>query len=100
MFPLPRWLAWATALYVSVMLILFFGSATARADSWDCSPRSEKHVTEHGGFRADSMWHVAHGELPTCEPKSADRKGSHKDSRKNEDEKDSKSKFCRKHWFC
>lgn len=46
------------------------------------------------------MWHVAHGELPTCEPKSAGRERSHDDPRKKEDEKDSKSKFCRKHWFC
>ncbi|AXC33344.1 hypothetical protein SEA_DUBLIN_70 [Mycobacterium phage Dublin] len=97
---LQRWIAWFIAIYLVGLMIVFFGNTTARADEWDCTPRSEKHVTEHGGLRADSIWHVAHGELPTCEPKSAGRERSHDDSRKKEDEKDSKSKFCRKHWFC
>lgn len=35
-----------------------------------CEFRSDYHASQHGGRLADSAWHVAHGELPTCEPKN------------------------------
>ncbi len=31
-----------------------------------CAERSAAHIAEHGGLYADSAWHVANGELPTC----------------------------------
>lgn len=32
-----------------------------------CEPRSASHIYSHGGIDADSAWHVAHGELPSCD---------------------------------
>jgi hypothetical protein len=61
-----------------------------------CEFRSAKHVAEHGGLAADSAWHVANGELPTCDPDSKQRaKRSDGDGGK-----DKKSRFCRKRWWC
>lgn len=47
-----------------------------------CEVRSIAHTAEHGGLWADSAWHVARGELPTCE-RSSDTGSS---SRSNRDD--------------
>jgi hypothetical protein len=45
-------------------------SAPAQATA-GCEPRSAKHTSEHGGLIADSAWHVARGERPTCNNESS-----------------------------
>lgn len=66
-----------------------------------CEHRSAVHVAEHGGLAADSAWHVAHGDLPTCDT-SASEPYTHErlDSSSDEKGKGKKSRFCRRHWFC
>lgn len=49
-----------------------------------CEPRSAAHVYEHGGITADSAWHVAHGELPSCDFSRESRGDS--DRRQSDDE--------------
>lgn len=34
----------------------------------DCVHRGEAHIERHGGLAEDNRWHIAHGELPTCDP--------------------------------
>ena len=81
------------AVIVVVSTVLSPSVATA---SVGCEYRSAKHVAEHGGLAADSAWHVAHGELPTCDPDGQDRaKRSSGDG-----DRDKKSRFCRKRWWC
>jgi len=63
-----------------------------------CEHRSSRHISEHGGLAADSAWHVAHGQLPTC-GQEASRQRAEDGSRKSE-ERDRKSRFCRKRWWC
>lgn len=68
-----------------------------------CEPRSAAHAAEHGTtVAADSRYHVARGELPTCEAQSQSRdsgsSSSSNGSYSNEDE--GKSRYCRKRWFC
>lgn len=58
-----------------------------------CEVRSSAHIAEHGGFYADSAYHIQHGELPTCNPDSSARQGDNTD-------RDSKSRYCRKKWYC
>lgn len=58
-----------------------------------CEVRSAAHSAEHGGLAADSAWHVAHGQLPTCE-------GSDPEHHEDNDSDESKSRYCRKHWYC
>ncbi|AQT28478.1 site-specific recombination directionality factor RDF [Mycobacterium phage Pistachio] len=64
-----------------------------------CEYRSAAHIAEHGGFAADNAWHIAHGDLPTCDPEP--ERGSVQPSTDNyQDRDEGKSRFCRKHWFC
>lgn len=59
-----------------------------------CEVRSDAHVAEHGGFYADSAYHIQHGELPTCN-------GSQDSARQGgDDHRDKKSRHCRKNWYC
>lgn len=60
-----------------------------------CTYRSDTHISAHGGLKADSAYHVMHGELPTCDQE----KESDRDNEKKKD-RDKKSRFCRKRWFC
>ncbi|AGK86110.1 hypothetical protein SEA_KERBEROS_83 [Mycobacterium phage Kerberos] len=61
-----------------------------------CEYRSAAHIAEHGGFAADNAWHIAHGDLPTCDTDSnAARRGDDRN-----DDRDKKSRFCRKRWWC
>lgn len=67
-----------------------------------CEHRSAAHAAEHGTtVEADSRWHVARGELPTCmsEPAS-NTSDTGKSERFDDRDKDRKSRYCRKHWFC
>lgn len=66
------------------------------ADAMPCAHRSAAHVAEHGGTAADSRYHLAQGELPTCgDEASSARENNHRDK-----DDDGKSRFCRRHWFC
>ncbi|QFG12584.1 hypothetical protein PBI_TOAKA_85 [Mycobacterium phage Toaka] len=58
-----------------------------------CEVRSAAHIAEHGGLLADSSYHVQHGELPTCDTSDQARQG-------DEPQRDKKSRFCRKKWYC
>ncbi|ASR77186.1 site-specific recombination directionality factor RDF [Mycobacterium phage MyraDee] len=65
-----------------------------------CERRSAAHIAEHGGIKADSAWHIAHGERPTCDDeKPRAHEGSGKDKDRDKDD-DRKSRFCRTHWYC
>lgn len=33
-----------------------------------CEYRAPSHYEAHGGLKADSLWHMQQGELPTCNP--------------------------------
>jgi len=61
--------------------VMFGGMAAAPAAeaSPGCAHRSAVHVAEHGGHAADSRWHVAHGDLPTCDPDSSGARSSDDD---------------------
>lgn len=48
-----------------------------------CEVRSDAHSAEHGGVYADSAWHVAHGERPTCNG-SSNSGGSSRESYDND----------------
>jgi hypothetical protein len=61
-----------------------------------CEHRSEAHVADHGGLAADSAWHVANGQLPTC----GDGGGSTQRAEEPRDSDEGKSRYCRKRWFC
>ncbi|QJD52044.1 hypothetical protein PBI_MK4_72 [Mycobacterium phage MK4] len=68
-----------------------------------CEYRSAAHIAEHGGLKADSAWHVAHGDRPTCDPdRHSDESTVVKTPTNNDSDRDEgkKSRFCRKHWFC
>lgn len=74
------------------------GMASAPADAAPCEHRSAAHVAEHGGLAADSAYHVAHGELPTCG--NGERKASSETKNNDKPKSDDKSRYCRKHFFC
>lgn len=54
-------------LWALLIVGIMFTLAEANADP-ACERRSAAHVAEHGGIAADSAYHVAHGQLPTCNP--------------------------------
>ncbi|UVF60947.1 hypothetical protein SEA_FAYELY_85 [Mycobacterium phage Fayely] len=62
-----------------------------------CEVRSDAHVAEHGGLTADNSYHIQHGELPTCNgsEQTATQGGDSTDN-----DRDNKSRYCRKHWYC
>ena len=67
-----------------------------------CEVRSEAHIERHGGLAADSAWHVANGERPTCGQEGAVKAPERAvdESFDNERGDESKSRFCRRKWFC
>lgn len=69
-----------------------------------CEHRSAAHIAKHGGLRADSAWHVANGELPTCDPGESYRDSLKSEFGESSSETDKnterKSRYCRKRWFC
>ena len=80
------------------------GIGTAQAVPLTCEHRSAAHVKDHGGLAEDSAWHVAHGELPTCgeEQSSETRTGQDEGFKTEQDNQpdESKSRYCRQHWYC
>lgn len=86
------------ALPALVFWLLVFAAIiwASDSDAAPCEHRSAAHIAEHGGLAADSAWHVAHGDLPTCGEASstADR-----DTNRDNDN-EGKSRYCRKHWIC
>lgn len=83
-------MALAAGLVVAVSPFSGYGLAAAAPL---CEVRSDAHIAEHGGFYADSAYHVTHGELPTCNGTDSARQGDKPND-------DSKSRYCRKHWYC
>lgn len=73
-----------------------------------CEHRSAAHIAEHGGLKADSAWHIAHGDLPTCddsrdEQRRDDTKVSapqQSNDKQRDNDRDKKSRWCREHWYC
>lgn len=67
-----------------------------------CEHRSAAHIERHGGLTADSAWHVRHGQRPTCGADEASRDGGPKASAGKDKgkDRDRKSRFCRKRWWC
>ncbi|ARQ94672.1 membrane protein [Mycobacterium phage Journey13] len=61
-----------------------------------CEYRSQAHIAEHGGFNADNAWHIARGQLPSCD--ESPRREARQDNNDRRD--DGKSRFCRKRWYC
>lgn len=78
------------ALVVVGAFVVQVSVAEAKADVL-CEHRSAAHEAEHGGHEADNAWHIAHGDLPTCDDGS-----SHSEQRHDDD----KSRYCRRHFFC
>lgn len=75
------------AVLVAVVLwALVMGTPVANASPL-CEYRSSVHVSEHGGLAADSAWHVAHGDLPTCDSQQSE-------PRHTEDQDGDNDRFC------
>lgn len=89
MFALPvGLLIWAAIISAAVALASKSDAAPL------CEVRSSAHIAEYGGLWKDSAEHVARGELPTCDPNpDAAQQGGGQ-------EEDTKSRYCRKHWYC
>jgi hypothetical protein len=68
----------AGAVVAAVGLIAFPGVSHAGPL---CEHRSAAHVAEHGGMKADNVWHVAHGQLPTCDEESHEEQRHDNDDR-------------------
>ncbi|AEJ93443.1 site-specific recombination directionality factor RDF [Mycobacterium phage Benedict] len=84
---------------VLATILLSLPGVIVEASAAPCIPRSETHVTKHGGLKADSAWHVANGELPTCDSRSH-RSDTEKSSSEDTHDDERKSRFCRKRWWC
>lgn len=69
-----------TRLLLGIMCMALVHPAPAQADA-TCEYRTTAHALEHGGQVADSAWHVAHGDRPTC-----DTNTSHDDSQRHDDD--------------
>lgn len=85
---------------LTVGIVLAF-IADADAHASPCEVRSAAHIAKHGGLAADSAWHVANGELPTCgEERTYSAPASQEDDRAQQRSDEGKSRYCRKRWFC
>ncbi|QBP31098.1 hypothetical protein SEA_REFUGE_80 [Mycobacterium phage Refuge] len=78
---------------LAVAILVLSGAPAAHAGPL-CEHRSEAHIAQYGGLLKDSADHVARGELPTCDPNP---ESSQDDSQPDDD---SKSRYCRKRWYC
>lgn len=70
-----------------------------------CEHRSDTHIAEHGGLAADSAWHVAHGDLPTCDPgQASETEQRHERAEYQSEPQDrgdrGESRYCRERWYC
>ena len=71
------------------------------AQAVPCEVRSAAHIAEHGGLAADSAWHVANGQRPTCGDQAKASPAPAPAASENKDRDDEgKSRYCRKRWFC
>lgn len=50
-----------------LFVVVYFAPAPHAYAGAGCEARSAAHIFGHGGITADSAWHVAHGELPSCD---------------------------------
>ena len=94
-----RYAAWLSAAFI-VWGLLMGGVVTA--DASPCVNRSVAHAAKMGETVAsDSRYHVLRGELPTCgqESSSGYNGETYRDSDGGKD-RDRKSRFCRKRWWC
>lgn len=89
------------ALAIALGTITLTPAVIAQADPV-CEHRSAAHIERHGGLTADSAWHVRHGERPTCGADEASRDdGSRASAGKDKGkDRDRKSRYCRKRWWC
>ena len=87
----------AGAVLASAGLLGGMWVSTPEASAVPCEHRSAAHIAEHGGLAADSRWHVAHGQLPTC---GAEQQQEAKPAPEKKRDDGKKSRFCRKRWFC
>ena len=100
-----RYVAWITVAVVVWIGLFAMTSSTesAAAPRPVCVERSAAHAAKHGETRKqDSRTHVRMGQLPTCgleEASSGYRptKSFDGDRKRN---RDKKSRYCRKRWFC
>lgn len=84
-----------------VVIYLAAANAAPEAKAVPCEVRSAAHIAKHGGLAADSAWHVANGELPTCgEERTYSAPASQEDDRAQQRSDEGKSRYCRKRWFC
>ncbi|AVO22392.1 hypothetical protein PBI_SMEAGOL_79 [Mycobacterium phage Smeagol] len=91
------WFVVGAAMLAAVVLA---PSARATEGFAGCTHRSAAHQAEHGGLKADSAWHVAHGDLPTCDQEK-ESESKHGSAGQGKDRgKDKKSRYCRKRWYC
>lgn len=74
----------------------------AEASAVPCEHRSAAHSAEHGGINADSAWHVAHGQLPTCDAGETTSPAPTPVPVQGDDQTDTdeKSRYCRHRWYC
>ena len=118
----PRPHQWARFFCLSVaaapVACGLLGGAVGAADAAPCVNRSAAHAAQHGTtVAADSRWHVRNGELPTCgvddgsgrryigerdktAQKPPQRQESVSEWTPRRGGSDSKSRFCRKRWWC
>lgn len=89
------------ALAVGLGLILtpvIASAGIAQADtSITCEDRGYRHYEENGREK-DTAFHVSRGELPTCH--DDDKTTVSRPTKKSKKDRDGKSRFCRKHWWC
>lgn len=90
----------AGAVLASAGLLGGMWVSTPEAWSVPCEHRSAAHIAEHGGLAADSRWHVARGQLPTCGAEEQKDSEQAKPAQSEKKKDDGKSRFCRKRIWC
>ena len=95
-----RWAVVAAAAFTAFGIV-FGGTVPEAASSLLCVERSAAHAASHGTTVAgDSRWHVLRGELPTCGVDKASGDSVEFKPQDKKSNRDKKSRFCRKRWWC
>lgn len=69
---------------------------TPEAQAAPCVTRSEAHIAEHGGVIADDAYHISRGELPNCRVDERSRR----EPKYSEEDSESKSRYCKRKFWC
>ena len=100
----PPTRAWVYAAWISAAFVvwgLLFSAAVPEAGAAPCVNRSTAHAVENNTTVAgDSRYHVLRGELPTCGVNEAYDGTQRQYDGSDYKKRDSKSRFCRKRWWC